>query len=84
MSPQSITDFNHILIFQDVSKFVWNYGSTLSVTGSAEVIAASNGETVAAAYDNRAIGGGRFVALAIYTGLLNCMNPPLTVKTINF
>jgi len=62
VDPQSITDFNHSLIFQDVSKFVWNYGSTLSVTGSAEVIAASNGKTVAAAYDNRAIGGGRFVA----------------------
>jgi subtilisin family serine protease len=62
VSSQSITALNHSLIFQDVSKFVWNYGSTLSVTGSAEVIAASNGKTVAAAYDNRATGGGRFVA----------------------
>ncbi|GAG84610.1 unnamed protein product, partial [marine sediment metagenome] len=47
---------------QDVSKFIWDYGSTFSVTGSAEVIAASNGKTVAAAYDNRTAGGGRFVA----------------------
>jgi subtilisin family serine protease len=62
VSPQSITATNHSLIFQDVNKFIWNYGSTLTVTGSAEVIASSEGKTVAAAYDNRTAGGGRFVA----------------------
>ncbi|MBY9011850.1 MAG: S8 family serine peptidase, partial [Candidatus Lokiarchaeota archaeon] len=62
VSSQAITDLNHTLIFQDVSKFIWNYGSTLTVTGSAEIIAASNGKAVAAAYDNRTNGGGRFVA----------------------
>jgi len=62
VNPQSITAINHSLIFQDVSKFIWNYGSIFSATGSADVIATSNGKTVAAAYDNRATGGGRFVA----------------------
>jgi hypothetical protein len=62
VSSQSITDFNHSLIFQNVSKFIWDYGSTLSVTGAAEAIAVSNGNVVAAAYDHRIVGGGRFVA----------------------
>ncbi|NVM16882.1 MAG: S8 family serine peptidase [Candidatus Lokiarchaeota archaeon] len=62
VDTQSITDLNHSLIFQDVNKFIWNYGSTLTVTESADVIAASNGKAVAAAYDNSVIGGGRFVA----------------------
>ena len=62
VSSQSITDLTHSDIFQNVSKFVWNYGSTLNVTGAAEVIAASNGNALAAAYDNRVSGGGRFVA----------------------
>ena len=62
VNSQSIIDLNHSLIFKDVTKFIWNYGTTLNVAGSAEVIAASDGMTVAAAYDNRPIGGGRFVA----------------------
>jgi subtilisin family serine protease len=62
VTPQAITDLTHTLLFQDVDQFAWNYGSILSVTGPAEVIAASSGSPVAGAYDNRAIGGGRFVA----------------------
>ena len=62
VSSQSITDLTHAEIFQNVSKFIWDYGTTLSVTGTAEVIAASNGNILAAAYDNRGSGGGRFVA----------------------
>ncbi len=62
VSSQAITDVNHTQIFQDVGGFIWKYGSTLSVSGAAERIAALNGEAIAAAYDNRASGGGRFVA----------------------
>ncbi len=62
VSSQPIAGLNHSLIFQNVSKFIWNYGNTFSVSGSTDSIAASDGKTVAAAYDNRASGGGRFVA----------------------
>jgi subtilisin family serine protease len=60
ISTQSITLFNHSLIFQDVSKFAWEYGSTLSVMGNAEAIASTGGKTIAAAYDLNPLGGGRF------------------------
>ena len=62
VSSQSITELNHSLIFQNVSKFVWNYGNSFSVTGAADVIATSDGKAVAATYDNSVGGGGRFVA----------------------
>ena len=62
VSSQPVTDFYNTQIFHDVSKFIWRYGSTLTTSGSAESIAALDGKTVAAAYDNRTNGGGRFVA----------------------
>ena len=62
VTTQSITDFNNSLIFQGVSKFSWEYGSTLSVNGNAEAIASAEGKTIAAAYDRNLFGGGRFVA----------------------
>ncbi|MHA1471705.1 MAG: zinc ribbon domain-containing protein, partial [Promethearchaeota archaeon] len=49
-------------IFQGVSKFSWEYGSTLNVMGNAEAIASVEGKTVAAAFDRNPLGGGRFVA----------------------
>ncbi|MBY9010246.1 MAG: S8 family serine peptidase [Candidatus Lokiarchaeota archaeon] len=63
VSTQSITNFNNSLIFQGVSKFSWEYGSTLSVMGNAEAIASAEGKTIAAAYDHNPFGGGRFVAV---------------------
>ncbi|MFX0074128.1 MAG: S8 family serine peptidase [Candidatus Hermodarchaeota archaeon] len=62
VDPQAITDLTHTIIFQDVNQFAWNYGSSLSVTGPAEIIAANNGNPIAGAFDNRGSGGGRFVA----------------------
>ncbi len=62
VSTQSITSFNNSLIFQDVSKFSWEYGSTLSLMGNAEVLASTGDKTIAAAYDHNPFGGGRFVA----------------------
>ncbi len=62
VSTQSITSFNNSLIFQGVSKFSWEYGSTLSLTGNAEVLASTGDKTIAAAYDHNPSGGGRFVA----------------------
>ena len=62
VSTQSITNFNNSLIFQGVSKFSWEYGSTLNVMGNAKAIASADGKTIAAAYDHNPFGGGRFVA----------------------
>ncbi|MHA1240311.1 MAG: S8 family serine peptidase [Promethearchaeota archaeon] len=62
VSTQSITDFNSSLIFQDVDKFSWEYGSTLSIMGNTEAIASTEGKTIAAAHDRNPFGGGRFVA----------------------
>jgi len=62
VSTQSITSFNNSLIFQGVNKFSWEYGSTLSLMGSAEVLASTGDKTIAAAYDHNPYGGGRFVA----------------------
>jgi len=62
VSTQSITEFNNSLIFQNVSKFIWRYGSSFTVSGNAESIATINGSTVAAAYDGRLSGKGRFAA----------------------
>ena len=62
VSTQSITRFNNSLIFQGVDKFSWEYGSTLSLMGNAEVLASTGDKTVAAAYDHNPFGGGRFVA----------------------
>jgi len=61
VSTQSITNFNNSLIFQDVSKFSWKDGSTLSLTGNAETLASTGDKTIAAAYDHNPFGGGRFV-----------------------
>ena len=62
VSTQSITNFSNSSIFQGVSKFSWEYGSTLNVMGNAEAIASVEGKTVAAAFDRNPVGGGRFVA----------------------
>ena len=61
ISTQSITDFNNSSIFQGVSKFSWEYGSTLTVTGNGEAIASTGGKTLVAASDRNPVGGGRFV-----------------------
>jgi len=63
VDTQSITEFNNnSLIFQDVNKFIWDYGSSLTVSGNAEVIASVDGKIVAVANDGRLTGKGRFVA----------------------
>jgi len=62
VSTQSITNFNNSLIFQGVNKFSWEYGSTFNLMGNAEVLASTDGKTIAATYDNNPFGGGRFVA----------------------
>lgn len=62
VNTQSVTEFNNSQIFQDVNKFIWNYGSTLTASGNAEAIASVDGEIVAAANDGRLSGRGRFVA----------------------
>ena len=62
VSTQSVTEFNNSQIFQDVNKFIWKYGSTLSASGNAEAIASVDGKTVAIANDGRLSGRGRFVA----------------------
>ncbi|GAJ13154.1 unnamed protein product, partial [marine sediment metagenome] len=62
VSTQSVTEFNNSLIFQDVNKFIWNYGSTLTASGNAEAIASVDEKIVAVANDGRLSGRGRFVA----------------------
>jgi hypothetical protein len=63
VSTQSVTEFNNnSLIFQDVNKFIWDYGSTLTASGNAEAIASVDGKIVAVANDGRLSGRGRFVA----------------------
>jgi len=62
VSAQSVTEFNNSQIFQDVNKFIWNYGSTLTASGNAEAIASVDGKIVAVANDGRLSGRGRIVA----------------------
>lgn len=62
VSTQSVTDFNNSQIFQDVNKFIWNYGTTLTASGNAEAIASVDGKIVVVANDGRLSGRGRFVA----------------------
>ncbi len=62
VSTQSVTEFNNSQIFQDVNKFIWDYGSTLTASGNAEAIASVDGKTIAVANDGRLSGRGRFVA----------------------
>lgn len=62
LTPQSITDFNSLQIFNDVNQYRWLYGNTFSTIGSAQSIASITGKTVATTYDGNPEGKGRFVA----------------------
>jgi len=76
VSTQSITHFNNSFIFQGVSKFSWEYGSTLSLMGNAEVLASTGDKTIAAAYDHNPFGGGRFVAFGDLHWTTNLYDSP--------
>jgi serine protease AprX len=61
VNPQLITEFNDSIIFNDVTNFLWNYGSVLTVTDAAKSIATKNENTVAASYDGNSFGKGKFI-----------------------
>ncbi|GAH82449.1 unnamed protein product, partial [marine sediment metagenome] len=71
VSTQSITNFNNSLIFQGVSKFSWEYGSTLSVMENAEAIASTEDKIIAAAYDHNSFEGGLYKGVAPGISIIN-------------
>ncbi|GAH03906.1 unnamed protein product, partial [marine sediment metagenome] len=62
VSSQSVQDFNDPIIFNDVSKFLWLYGNSFTVSNNGESIASIDGKTVAAIYDGSSYGKGQFLA----------------------
>jgi len=62
VSSQSVQDFNDPIIFNDVSKFLWMYGNSFSVSNNGESIASIDGKTVAAIYNGSSYGKGQFLA----------------------
>jgi len=62
VSSQSVQDFNDPIIFDDVSKFLWMYGNSFSVSNNGTSIASIDGKTVAAIYDGSSYGKGQFLA----------------------
>ncbi|MFW9876338.1 MAG: S8 family serine peptidase [Candidatus Thorarchaeota archaeon] len=62
VSSQSVHDFSNSIIFNDVNKFFWLYGSSFTATNNGESIATLDGKTVAAMYNGTSYGKGRFLA----------------------
>ena len=61
INPQSVTDFNSMTLFNNVSKFEWYYGNTFDTSSNSISIALLHEKTVAAAY-NASVLGGKLVA----------------------
>jgi len=62
VSSQSVQDFNDPIIFNDVSKFLWRYGNSFTVSNNGESIASIDGKTITAIYNGSSYGKGQFLA----------------------
>ncbi|MHA2121771.1 MAG: hypothetical protein ACW990_11255, partial [Promethearchaeota archaeon] len=62
VSSQSVTDLSNPILFQDVSRFLWEYGNTFTTSGNAESIASLGNKTIAAVYNGTSQGKGRVLA----------------------
>ena len=58
VTSQDVQNFNNPTIFDNVDKFIWHYGNTFSVSGTAESIATLESKTIAALYDGTIQGKG--------------------------
>ncbi len=61
INTQSVTNFNSPIIFNGVSKFLWYYGNTFTISSKATSIATLNGKTVAASYNGTTYGKGNLI-----------------------
>jgi hypothetical protein len=62
VSSQSVTDLSNPILFQGVSRFLWEYGNSFTTSGNAESIATLGNKTIAAVYNGTTQGKGRFLA----------------------
>jgi hypothetical protein len=62
VSSQSVQDFNNPNIFNNVTRFLWEYGNSFTVSNNAESIASIDSKTIVAMYNGSSEGKGRFLA----------------------
>ncbi|KKL27887.1 hypothetical protein LCGC14_2380660, partial [marine sediment metagenome] len=62
ISSQSVSELNNSEIFQNVSKFLWSYGNSFTISGNATSIATIENKSIASIYDGSLQEKGRFLA----------------------
>ncbi|MFX1324686.1 MAG: S8 family serine peptidase [Promethearchaeota archaeon] len=76
VSSQSVYDLNNPIIFNNVSRFIWEYGNSFTISGNAKSIASIDNKTIAVMYNGTQEGKGRFLAFGDLHWLLNDYNSP--------
>ncbi|KKL68881.1 hypothetical protein LCGC14_2120550, partial [marine sediment metagenome] len=62
VSSQPVTELNNSVIFQNVSKFIWSYGNSFTISNKSKSIATIENKSIASIYDGSLQGKGRFLA----------------------
>lgn len=62
VTSQSVQNFSNSVIFNNVNRYFWSYGTSFTVFNDGESIASIDGSTVAAFYNGSSYGKGQFLA----------------------